>query len=677
MRWKRHYLAALAALGLLALGPGLVSTDAVEAADSPSETAPNSITTQLQPGWNMIGWVGRPTPTGRLFEELPSLERISAWDAEQQSYQRAWRGRNQDLPTLKPGMGLLLRIGGDVPVVWTRPIESRDVVVRLREGLNLVGWTGDGDAPDRKSLVRLGDALNAAWVRDAASGRYFRYDRGAGSPASATPLLRRGDALWVRVSEPVNWWQRRIAGPPIEFLGDVPEWARTAILAEYESVRAFLAEHFAVVARDVPMYVGADRESVRGVHRTLFGEEPSQTFCGRYSSEEQVYVTVLRCAYPPSRLRLDERHVSAVLDPLIPAGDTRGPEWLTLGTDRYFRVRYQTGATPAKYERARTTQIENARLVGLALRDLFERDDDTVIYDFVMGGLGFLAVEWLAERAGDPAIFDYHRLVRPSRTWEEAFSTAFGITVEEFFDAFEPYRAQVAPPLPHLGGEASPRPAVVFVGDVPEETQAAMLADIAKARAFLRERFDSELGDFTLYVGSDTSSILRAAPKFNRSAICTRPGVDDAAIALDLCGKYPRHDIYAILGVIPTWDIPPTWLRYGVEEYVLTAYREAVKGVDVSSHLEWLHSLASRSTRSLRSLETPQEVFAAGTSTTRALGYFAVKWLVWSAGEPALLEFYAKDRNYLNWERVFRTTFHVHLREFYDLFDTDRTAFIR
>ena len=61
--------------------------------------------------------------------------------------------------------------------------------------------------------------------------------------------------------------------------------------------------------------------------------------------------------------------------------------------------------------------------------------------------LAFLAVEWLADRAGDAAIFDYYRLLPDSETWEEAFDAAFGIAIDDFYEAFEAYRARVAPPI--------------------------------------------------------------------------------------------------------------------------------------------------------------------------------------------------------------------------------------
>ena len=55
--------------------------------------------------------------------------------------------------------------------------------------------------------------------------------------------------------------------------------------------------------------------------------------------------------------------------------------------------------------------------------------------------LGFLAADWLVERAGERSIFEYYRLLPSSDSWEEAFEGAFGIRVNDFYAAFAEYRA--------------------------------------------------------------------------------------------------------------------------------------------------------------------------------------------------------------------------------------------
>ena len=60
--------------------------------------------------------------------------------------------------------------------------------------------------------------------------------------------------------------------------------------------------------------------------------------------------------------------------------------------------------------------------------------------------MSFLAGEWLAKSAGEPARLDYYRQLPDSDGWEAAFETAFGMSVDDFHTEFEAHRADVAPP---------------------------------------------------------------------------------------------------------------------------------------------------------------------------------------------------------------------------------------
>ncbi len=60
--------------------------------------------------------------------------------------------------------------------------------------------------------------------------------------------------------------------------------------------------------------------------------------------------------------------------------------------------------------------------------------------------LFFLAAEWLATHAGDWAVIEYFRLLPSVGTWWPAFEQAFGLTIEEFYEDFEAYRATLSSP---------------------------------------------------------------------------------------------------------------------------------------------------------------------------------------------------------------------------------------
>ena len=96
--------ALVVGLVLLALGVGLASTHATASAQAPPG---GTITTQLQPGWNMIGWLGPDTSAGELFDAIPALNFIVAWDGGAQRYRWVWRASLglQALPWIQAGPG--------------------------------------------------------------------------------------------------------------------------------------------------------------------------------------------------------------------------------------------------------------------------------------------------------------------------------------------------------------------------------------------------------------------------------------------------------------------------------------------------------------------------------------------------------------------------------------------
>ena len=269
----------LATLAALVLAAGLAPTQATA---SDEATEGETITTELHPGWNAAGWVGPEVPVSDLFEQIEALRVVAMRYAGE--YRYAWPDRTEGFPALTPGIGLWLYLSGDTPVRWTRPAAPDGLVLRLRTGLNLVGVVADG------SVALPGDSEARAWRWDPVEQGYEPYRFGDATPSG-------GEALWIEVSEPVNWWQPGTAEPPFVFLGDIPEYRRQGLLTEYENVRRFFAEHFAVAARSRPHYIGADVEAVRQVYATVYGHEPREGFCGRTNWE--IDISVLRCIGPP------------------------------------------------------------------------------------------------------------------------------------------------------------------------------------------------------------------------------------------------------------------------------------------------------------------------------------------------------------------------------------------
>ena len=180
MPFRRFGLATVALLVAFVLGAGWASA---------SEHEAGTLTTQLQPGWNMAGWLGPDAPVSELFEAVPALERVYAWDSAHERYQRALPNTTplHGLRRLKTGMGLWLRVGGDSAVEWTRPVSEDHVLLSLPAGRHLVGWTGrDGEA-FADSAGRFGDALIEASRWNAETQQYDRYRSDAEDSANTLP----------------------------------------------------------------------------------------------------------------------------------------------------------------------------------------------------------------------------------------------------------------------------------------------------------------------------------------------------------------------------------------------------------------------------------------------------------------------------------------------------------
>lgn len=161
----------------------------------------------LQPGDNLIGWVGFPASPEDVFAQIPEAELIYTWDAESSQYRFAARGFEGTLPVLEPGMGLIVRIGGEEPVEWLQPTVADGEWVALKPGPNLVAWTGPNGTPIDLAVRSIEDSLTHALYAVPASAELRQYQPGSNTTGGDQHLLRRGDALWVFNGTETNWLQ--------------------------------------------------------------------------------------------------------------------------------------------------------------------------------------------------------------------------------------------------------------------------------------------------------------------------------------------------------------------------------------------------------------------------------------------------------------------------------------
>ncbi len=400
---------------------------------APPFTVRATATTTLRPGLNLAGWTGNEASVATLFEAIPRLDMAYAWDAGAQVFRWAARDGSGDLTTLTPGMGLWLALGGTEPVVWTRPVlpPGKIGLVPLREGWNFVAWAGrDGVAPDE--AFRGLDGVTEAWGWDAAAQRRETYTPSA--RANTLRTLDKGDAYWVRVSGAKRWWQ---LAPQVEFLSAFTPAKQAELRAAVDSVVEFFARHTGI---KVPGLTFQFDDVTPGKPRGIYGNEviylqdPFTARAHEYSQAVQEYYATIEenGRWGHVEVRYGDIQVS--------------PRWLTEGVANYWSHRYHDETSEQTYDGRIQADIIAVRRTPARLRDLE--------HDLGIGGdlranysLGTLAVDWLIDRAGEASITIFYRQ-RPSHPdWRAAFRAVFGISVDDFYDAFAAYRAEIAPPF--------------------------------------------------------------------------------------------------------------------------------------------------------------------------------------------------------------------------------------
>lgn len=180
---------------------------------------PASITTQLQPGWNLAGWTDVEVGVETLFADIPGLEVAHAWDAEAQAFQVAFRSNGSvsgDLVQVSPGMGLWLYLDGAQPVEWTQPVVPESSNTTLFEGWNLVAWSGEDATTPEAAFALLGSNLRMAVGWDPTTDELLRYEPEGASGDNTMRRLNRGEGVWVEASAGQNWLQPGSPGTPAE-----------------------------------------------------------------------------------------------------------------------------------------------------------------------------------------------------------------------------------------------------------------------------------------------------------------------------------------------------------------------------------------------------------------------------------------------------------------------------
>ena len=332
---------------------------------------------------------------------------------------------------------------GTFYIVYQNGTFTIRVEVRKDDAWHHIGWYGEGGfTTDRKQATPIKiDGADATGIEIRLPADFAD----APSPTATARPTATPSVTGTPIAVPTY--------PEIVFVGEVSPEYQAATRAAMEEVVAYYAGRFGVQAPTFSMFVGADVEAVRDVVEKLGGIGPEPLFSGGMVSQ-----------------------VSGDIDALLVVGHSviTGSVNSTLLAHEYFHIlqvslanrsaNFNFDATPrwlvegsAGYESILSRELwassyRDGTIVRAAnydgtLRDL-EDYDEWRAQSRVGFDLGAIASEWLAQLAGESSQVDFWRLLATSATWQDAFASAFGMTADDFHEAFEEHRRKLLAQVP-------------------------------------------------------------------------------------------------------------------------------------------------------------------------------------------------------------------------------------
>ena len=405
------------------------------------------VTTVLQPGYNMAGWIEPETGVAELFEAIPELEAVYAWDAVEQRFRSGSAQREGDLTTLTPGMGLWLEIGGAEQVTWTRSGHPDPAagLTTLREGWNLVAWSGSEHAAFEDAFAALSGPSQVVLSWDTEAQWFGSYVPGATS--GGAQVVRLGDSVWVSSSGERHWLQPGSFESRVEFYGEFSGERKAEIRAETRSVVTWFAERYGLLEPGFELYVGADRDSLTQARREVLGRpNPSYVLCGRAVNLQVFMADWCITATHDLTSPLAHEYFHVLQTHLVERTPTEGTiyvaDWLLEGTAEYAGIEYHMARGHRSPE---ATAHLLRRTMIFASFELDELETNISQFDTVGYEMAAFAVRWLVSQVGEDAVLDYFQVLPASTGWEDAFDRAFGRPVSAFYSELANHLADIRP----------------------------------------------------------------------------------------------------------------------------------------------------------------------------------------------------------------------------------------
>ena len=465
---RASLLAVLALIGLA------LALDLARAQDPTTETG-----TTLHPGVNLIGWTAEPTPTSQLFREIPQLEAIWAWDAELDDWIVAARGAPEwlgGLGRVTPGMGLRMQLGGNEPYLWQRSTEPTRGLVKLRTGWNLVAWSGADHTPINDALKGIGWSLRtvhrwnpatqqwSTWTSPERTAQLIAADNTdqETNDDSETPVIRRGEALWINVARAVNWLQPTDLLPRLIFPGGASTALQTRVRQDLEATLAFFRTQYGIqanpdftiyAAKDVDALLQAWKDDGQGVEGA--SEASIHALWSRVSGWADSNIIIKQSSWPDD-LATDEiprgRYVITheyfhILQRQLSDGRTN--QWLTEGTASWVDSEH------AVFDGQQTWEGFRDGLLSAIASDtptLRSAESENSGWEYT---LGQLATDRLTANTNPDFPIEFWRQLAPTKIgphgrwrstpdWRTVFHRASGQPMSEFYADFDAWQREQA-----------------------------------------------------------------------------------------------------------------------------------------------------------------------------------------------------------------------------------------
>ena len=406
----------------------------------------------LGPDVRYIGWIGEPTPTQELFETVPEIEAIYAWDGTSRRWMTASRNDEAGLRAVHPGMGLRLQLSAGAALDWERPLVPARGLVELSAGENLVAWAGPDETPITDVVKGIGSSLVQARRWNNPEQRFDVYSPLDATTAEQFPLVARGDALWVTVSRRTNWLQPANLLPEIRVLGSASKSLEIRVTEAVVAAFDHFAAEFGLQpdmsnteylipssANATVRYlknteVGCD-ENCDNTIRSLWDTSAGWADIGWIVAKPGEF-GCNRCGYP-----LTTHEFFHVIQRQLAERDNH-IAWLLEGTADWALLKQE--AKPAWRPSYSGAVVRSRGRVakGPTLQNT-EAQNRTFEY-----ALGFIATDLLVEKAGEDSILEFYRSLVPINAgptdrwrlyphWADVFEMTFGVAVDEFYAEFD------------------------------------------------------------------------------------------------------------------------------------------------------------------------------------------------------------------------------------------------